>query len=62
MKAFIIKRYGKKEKLQLVETAEPVVMENDVLVQVYAAGVNLLDAKVRNGEFKIFLPYRQFCG
>ena len=58
MKAFIVKRYGKKEKLQLAETAEPVVKENDILVQVHAAGVNLLDAKVRNGEFKIFLPYK----
>lgn len=58
MKAFIVKRYGKKEKLQIAETTEPVVTENDVLVQVYAAGVNLLDAKVRNGEFKIFLPYK----
>lgn len=58
MKAFIVKRYGKKEKLQLAETPEPIVKENDVLVQVYAAGVNLLDAKVRNGEFKIFLSYK----
>ncbi len=58
MKAFIVKRYGKKEKLHLAETEEPVVKENDVLVQVYAAGVNLLDSKVRNGEFKIFLPYK----
>ena len=58
MKAFIVKRYGKKEKLQLAETAEPIVKENDVLVQVYAGGVNLLDAKVRNGEFKLFLPYK----
>lgn len=58
MKAFIINRYGKNEKLHLTEIADPVVRENDVLVQVYAAGVNLLDAKVRNGEFKIFLPYK----
>jgi NADPH:quinone reductase-like Zn-dependent oxidoreductase len=57
MKAFVVKNYSK-EKLQLAEIAEPVVRENDVLVQVYAAGVNLLDAKVRNGEFKIFLPYK----
>lgn len=58
MKAFILKSYGKKEKLQLADTAEPAVKENDVLVQIYATGVNLLDAKVRNGEFKIFLPYK----
>ena len=28
------------------------------MVQVHAAGVNLLDSKIRNGEFKRFLPYR----
>src|SRR6266536_997604 len=58
MKAFIVKRYSKKEKLQLIEIAEPTVKENDVLVEVYAASVNLLDSKIRNGEFKIFLPYK----
>ena len=58
MKAFIVSRYGKKEKLQLTEIAEPVVKENDVLVQIHAAGVNLLDSKIRNGEFKMILPYK----
>ena len=58
MKAFIIKRYGKKEKLHLTEIAEPVVKENDVLVQIHAAGVNQLDSKIRDGEFKLILPYK----
>jgi NADPH:quinone reductase-like Zn-dependent oxidoreductase len=58
MKAFIVKRYGKKEKLHLTEIAEPIVQENDVLVQVHSAGVNLLDSLIRNGEFKLFLPYK----
>ena len=58
MKAFIIKRYGKKEELQLTEIAEPVVKENDVLVQIHAAGINLLDSKIRDGEFKLILPYK----
>ena len=58
MKAFIIKRYGKKEKLQLTEVAEPVLKENDVLVQIHSAGVNLLDSKIRDGEFKLILPYK----
>ncbi len=58
MKAFIIKRYGKKEKLQFSEIAEPVVKENDVLVQIHSAGVNLLDSKIRDGEFKLFLQYK----
>ena len=58
MKAFIVSHYGKKEKLQLTEIGEPVVKENDVLVQIHAAGVNLLDSKIRNGEFKMILPYK----
>lgn len=58
MKAFIVKSYGKKEKLHLADIAEPVVKENDVLVQVYAAGVNLLDSKIKTGEFKLILPYK----
>jgi len=58
MKAFVVNRYGKKEKLQLTEIAEPVVKETDILVQVYSAGVNLLDSKIRNGEFKMILPYK----
>jgi NADPH:quinone reductase-like Zn-dependent oxidoreductase len=58
MKAFIVDRYGKKENLRAGEVPEPELREDEVLVQVHAAGVNLLDSKIRNGEFKIFLPYR----
>ena len=58
MKAFILKHYGKKQKLLLTEIAEPDVKETDILVQVYSAGVNLLDSKIRNGEFKMILPYK----
>ena len=59
MKAFQIKKYSKKEKLQLTEIAEPTVKENEVLVEIHAAGVNLLDTKIKTGEFKIFLPYKR---
>ena len=58
MKAFIVDRYGKKERLRAGEVPEPEFSEDEVLVQVHAAGVNQLDFKIRNGEFKIFLPYR----
>jgi len=37
---------------------DPELREDDVLVQIHAAGVNLLDSKIRNGEFKRILPYR----
>ena len=58
MKAFIVRRYGKKEKLQLTEIAEPTIRGTDILIQVHSAGVNLLDSKIRNGEFKMILPYK----
>ena len=58
MKAFVVKKYGKTEKLQLTDISEPTVKENEVLVQIHAAGVNLLDSLIRNGDFKIFLPYK----
>jgi alcohol dehydrogenase len=57
MKAFIIDRYGKKGG-RLGEMPEPTLREDDVLVQVHAAGVNPLDLKIRDGEFKLFLPYQ----
>lgn len=58
MKAFIVKSYGKKEKLHLMDWIEPTINDNDVLVQVHSAGVNLLDSLIRNGDFKLFLPYK----
>lgn len=58
MKAFIVDRYGKKERLRAGEVPEPELREDEVLVQVHAAAVNLLDSKLRNGEFKLILPYR----
>ena len=58
MKAFVVDRYGKKDGVRIGEMPDPEVRENDVLVQVHAAGVNLLDSKIRNGEFKLILPYR----
>ena len=58
MKAFTINKYSKNEGLQLAEVPEPEVKDNDVLVEVHAAGVNLLDSKIKTGEFKLILPYK----
>lgn len=58
MKAFIVDRYGKGKPLRVGDVPEPELRADEVLIQVHAAGVNLIDAKVRNGEFKIILPYR----
>ena len=58
MKAFVINKYSKKEELKLTEVAVPEVKENDVLVEVHASGLNLLDSKIKTGEFKLLLPYK----
>jgi len=58
MKAFVLERYGKGGALRSVEMPIPELRDDEVLVEVHAAGVNLLDAKIRNGEFKLILPYR----
>ena len=58
MKAFILDRYGSADRVQFGEVADPGLRDDDVLVEVHAAGVNQLDAKIRNGEFKRILPYR----
>ena len=58
MKAFIVDRYGKRERLRAADVPEPDLREDEVLIQVHATAVNLLDSKIRNGEFKLILPYR----
>ena len=58
MKAFVLDRYGKKSTLRKAEVPTPTLREDEVLVEVHAAGVNLLDAKIRSGEFKLILPYK----
>ncbi len=36
----------------------PQPRDDEVLVRVHAAAVNLIDVKIRNGEFNLILPYR----
>lgn len=57
MKAFLIDRYGKSHG-RIGEVPEPEPGINDVLVEVHASSVNLLDLKISKGEFKLILPYR----
>jgi alcohol dehydrogenase len=57
MKAFILDRYGSADRVRAGDMPDPELREDDVLVRIHAAGVNLLDSKIRNGEFKRILPY-----
>lgn len=58
MRAFVVDKYQKKGALRLAELPEPKIQDDDVLVRIHATAVNLLDSKIRDGEFKAFLPYR----
>jgi len=58
MKAFILDGYGSADHVRAGDVADPEPRENDVLVRTHAAGVNLLDSKIRTGEFKRILRYR----
>ncbi len=58
MKAFVLERYGKEGALALSDVPVPTLHDDEVLVEVHAAGVNQLDSKLRDGAFKLVLPYR----
>jgi NADPH:quinone reductase-like Zn-dependent oxidoreductase len=56
VKAWVVTKYG--QPLELADRPEPSVGEHDVLVDIHAAAVNVLDVKVQAGEFKLILPYK----
>jgi len=58
VKAFVVDKYKKNYPLRLADMPDPEIGANDVLVRIEATAINLLDSKVRDGEFKLFLPYR----
>jgi NADPH:quinone reductase-like Zn-dependent oxidoreductase len=58
MKAFVVDRYGRKNGIRAVDMSVPEPREDDLLIEIHAAGVNPLDSKIRDGEFKLILPYR----
>jgi NADPH:quinone reductase-like Zn-dependent oxidoreductase len=58
MKAFVVEEYGSRG-LRAAQVRAPRVGARDALVRVSAASVNPLDKLVRNGEFKLLLPYRR---
>ncbi|HJU39023.1 MAG TPA: NADP-dependent oxidoreductase [Tahibacter sp.] len=58
MKAFAFDRYGSASPVRPTDVPTPELRDDDVLVEIHAAGVNPLDAKIKAGEFKLILPYR----
>ncbi|MET4140981.1 NADP-dependent oxidoreductase [Pedobacter sp. UYP1] len=57
MRSFLINKYTK-GSLQLAEVPIPKAGDSEVLIEIHASGVNLLDSKIKTGEFKLILPYK----
>ena len=57
MKAVIIEQYGGKEQLKMRQVANPVVKENEVLIEMYATSINPIDWKIREGYLKDNMPW-----
>ena len=51
MRAIAVERYGGREQLQLLDIPVPSIGPADVLVEVWAAGVNYVDAMFREGYY-----------
>ena len=58
MKAYIIDKYSKEDQLKLVNLPDPIVKDQDVLIEVHATSLNQIDNKIKEGEFKMLLPYK----
>jgi NADPH:quinone reductase-like Zn-dependent oxidoreductase len=55
MRALVLKRYGKPDQVAFADTPRPVPGPGEILVQVYAAGLNPIDNMIPKGMFKPIL-------
>lgn len=58
MKTITIEKYGKEVPLVMTEQPMPNIGEQDVLVEIYAASLNPIDYKIKEGKMKLLLNYR----
>ena len=57
MKAIGLMQYGDKSVLQEIEMQTPLLGDTDVLIEVYAAGINPVDWKIREGLLQDVISY-----
>lgn len=57
MRAVAISDFGGPERLELIDSPVPPIADDEVLMAVKVAGVNPIDWRIRNGQFRQFLPY-----
>lgn len=58
MRAFVLTRYGGPEVAELRDVSKPEPGRRDLLVRVYAAGLNPVDFKTREGKLRVVQRYR----
>ncbi len=58
MKAFILKRYGKSDQFAFADIPRPAIKPNEMLVQVYAVGLNPIDNVIPKGTFKPIIKFQ----
>src|SRR6059058_6405616 len=58
MRALVLKRYGKPDQVAFVNTPRPTPKPDEILVQVYAAGLNPIDNMIPKGTFKPMLRFQ----
>jgi alcohol dehydrogenase len=57
MQAATFSKYGRSEKLTIGQVDQPSMGESDVLVEIYAASLNPIDFKIRDGKIKFLKSY-----
>ena len=58
MKALTFKRYGKSPGIGFSNVPRPAIKPDEILVQVYAVGLNPIDYMIPNGSFKPVLKFQ----
>src|ERR1700730_767682 len=58
MRAFVLTRYGGPDAMELRHIPRPSPGLGEVLIHVYAAGLNPIDFKMREGMLRVIYRYR----
>ena len=58
MKALVLKRYGKSDQIAYADIPKPKLKPDEILVQVYAVGLNPIDYLIPKGTFKPMLKFQ----
>ena len=58
MKAVVIKQYGGKEELKLMELNKPEIKVDQVLIEMHATSINPIDWKIREGYLKEMISFQ----